>query len=163
MPSPPNPRRLAAVCVLRHLASKPIAGRLWHVAPAIISLAETLAPRTGRWYEDGCSVEISPHGERTFIVEDLCLQRGDGRALSQAETDALIQVDLHRTIAPWGIRDGTSFLDFCAWPSVPGDWNPPISMFLATSQRGGIHTRVEVRALALACWGDRDTGKPRAS
>jgi hypothetical protein len=96
-------------------------------------------PRPGIWMQDySCS---------------LARFAGDGRALSQHETDCLIARELEAdhhidrdVIAPWR-------------RTVQVEWQDgrkPNPTAPAEQQRGGIHSDPLVRLLAFRAWGDRD-------
>jgi len=110
------------------------------------------AERPGVWVEDHETPEMDP---LTYGPSQTAL-RGDGRVLSQEQTDALIVQGLY---------------DHVAWTTSTRELrnavgNPPLSallqmrlgseVVLARQQRGGIHSDPLVRLLAYRAWGDRD-------
>lgn len=129
-------------------------------------------PRTGVWIEDLIDVDCGPGGVRAIDV-------GDGRALTQHETDQLIaleidtgcwsvvaRVDHASTDAQVSTEVGqpellvAQALELAAITSVVG----PVSLGAveAHRQRGGIHSDPLVRLLAFRVWGDRDRAwRPR--
>lgn len=148
-------RRRRALLVLGHLTAK------FHTTkPTEIAAAQAQTARSGRWWEQGCIIVLETDGTRTFVVDDVRHTPGDGRLLTQEQTDALIQIGIHRAIAPvHGIRMVRALESVCRWPTFHSLSD---GMLDACGQRGGAHTDHQVRALALALWGDRDVGVPRA-
>lgn len=77
---------------------------------------------------------------------------GDGRALSQIQTDALIVSELYRHASAVGLYP-------IVGPRVRCDLPPRViteAAVTALEQRGGIHSDPLVRLLAFRAWGDRD-------
>lgn len=142
------------------VAAEIIFRRTSGLGPVVMKLAESQTPRPGRWYGDGCSVVVELDGKLTFVVDDLFKQFGDGRKLDQTVTDALIVIEAHRLLS--GAVDPTELERRAPWP-VATMRAVPTEMAMATAQRGGIHTDAFVRAVALALWGYRDVGVPRAT
>lgn len=101
-------------------------------------------PRPGVWIEDFTEIDFGPGGVRA-------IDTGDGRTLTQHETDQLIALELCEglvtetarrelaAIANWEIR---SAIDL-------GDAR-------ARRQRGGVHSEPVLRLAAFRAWGDRD-------
>lgn len=145
---------------VKQLAIDLITGNQTESAAMIEWLAKDQEPRPGRWYEGGCHVVLEDDGKRTFIVDDVRKERGDGRLLDQVATDALIVIEIHRKIAPCSTPVMLELNRRLPWPLSAGWLNDP-AMFSATAQRGGIHADPFARALALALWGNRDVGITR--
>lgn len=97
-------------------------------------------PRAGVWVET--DAPTYPH------------EAGDGRELTQDQTDCLIVTEL-------GLATDEPFNEFVAlvdpWvrPVYLASANP-VRMHDARQQRGGIHSEPLVRLLAFRAWGDRD-------
>jgi hypothetical protein len=97
-------------------------------------------PRAGVWVET--DAPTYPH------------EAGDGRELTQDQTDCLIVTEL-------GLATDEPFNEFVAlvdpWvrPVYLASANP-VRMHDARQQRGGIHSEPLVRLLAFRTWGDRD-------
>lgn len=78
---------------------------------------------------------------------------GDGRALSQNETDRLIARELIDSPEP-----DTSLIETLRlwWYPVQMTYDMPVRHTVAEQQRGGVHSEPLVRLLAYRAWGDRD-------
>jgi hypothetical protein len=152
----PDIRRRAAIAIL-------LGKRLTEGGPDLVIdtdkiLAETRQqpPRAGRWYEGDVTVVNETDARRTFVVDDLLKTRGDGRSLSQDDTDQLIVVEVHHAILPVSMDVMQALWRSLPWPKLT---NPDI--WLAAAQRGGISSQPLARAVAMALWGDRDAGISR--
>jgi hypothetical protein len=77
---------------------------------------------------------------------------GDGRALSQHETDRLIVGELHRMPDQFGQAELVAVV---GWP-VAIKFDTDKGKQHAFEQRGGLHSDPLVRLLAFRAWGDRD-------
>ncbi len=147
-------RKRTAIGVLNYLVTNDRPGRS---VLAIKAAASEQTRRPGRWYESGHQV-IESDGDSTWLVwsGDRESQVGDGRTLSQAATDFLILTEVHRLFSVWSATSYVHIRTLFPWPHVAldGPW-------MAIAQRGGLHSDACIRALALACWGDRDVGVPR--
>lgn len=149
-------RRRRALLVLGYLVRT---GPERNVAvPGEIVVAHQQEPRPGRWIEGDCYAVLEPEGRITLNIADIRKTRGDANTLTQEQTDALIQMEVHRTIAPiHNVKMYRALESVCIWPDAITD----ARLLMAVEQRGGLHTDPKVRALALALWGRRDVGIPR--
>ena len=79
---------------------------------------------------------------------------GDGRELTQDQTDALIGRELYRQCP----SDQLGTLTSIAGPlrETRMEYPGPHGAITALTQRGGIHSDPLVRLLAFRAWGDRD-------
>lgn len=105
-------------------------------------------PRPGVWIEE--------HDTPADLVGDVLVQRlGDGRTLTQHETDLLVVREL------WNDAPHASAQQDALRPAVVA-WLKPSMVRLtgdervAHQQRGGIHSDQLVRLLAYRAWGERD-------
>lgn len=148
-----EPRRMAIAILLGQ------SSRRFDTEP-FLALAAAQSPRPGRWYEGGEVLVVNePDGRRLFVVEDLRKTPGDGRLLSQADTDYLITVEIHRAIAPLNMDAMLACWHRLPWPKHDGSDH---ATWMGIAQRGGLHTDPLARAIALALWGERDAGISRA-
>lgn len=100
-------------------------------------------PRPGVWIEEGGGSHFGENGGVSFTTTI-----GDGRTLSQHETDILIVTEMWNDL---GRRDETRRL-ISQW-LVPMTVGGPAH---ARHQRGGVHSDPLVRLFAYRTWGDRD-------
>jgi hypothetical protein len=129
----------------------------------VVQRAAAQAPRPGRWIEAG-HVIVESDGRIIYDASPGRFSQADRfgsynyEQLNQAETDKLIAVELHNALllaqARWAVVEG-----LVPWPLGVTVRTP---FAAARAQRGGLHSDPRIRAVALALWGDRDVGIPRA-
>ncbi len=107
-----DPRRRAAIALLLDRPFRDWAGPRLLDTEQLHAIAAAQAPRPGRWYESGEVLVVNePDGKRLFVIENALKTRGDGRILTQADTDQLITIEIHQAVARavayalWGDSD----------------------------------------------------------